>query len=227
MKGKRISYSAEELAWIEARKKMPRRQAHALFCATWSRDDVSLSNYNALCKRKGWMTGRTGQFPKGLAPHNKGKPMPDDLRQKCLRTAFKKGNLPHNHRGHGHERIDSKDGYVVMIVAEKNPWTGADTRPVHKHRYLWEQRYGPVPKGHVLKCLDGDKTNCDPDNWELIPRALLPRLSGRWTGVKYDEAPAELKPAVMAVAKLDHKAREIRRGRKTATAPTCPDRRMQ
>ncbi|MHC2297885.1 hypothetical protein [Rhizobium mongolense] len=37
----------------------------------------------------------------------------------------------------GHERVDSKDGYIVTIVDEENPWTGAKTRPVHKHRWLW------------------------------------------------------------------------------------------
>lgn len=212
MKGRQITYLPEELAWIEARKEMPRREAHALFCAYWRRDDVSLSNYNALCKRNGWMTGRTGRYQPGQEPKNKGKKMP--FNPNSAATRFKKGNLPHNHRGAGHERIDTKDGYVVMIVAETNPWTGAATRPVHKHRYLWEQRHGPIPEGHVLKCLDGDKTNCDPDNWELIPQGMLPRLNGRWTGIKYDEAPAELKPAVMATARLDQKLREVRDSRK-------------
>lgn len=212
MKGRAIEYAPEELAWIEARKEMPRAELHALFCAYWKRDDVSLGALNGLCKRKGWMTGRTGCFVKGQISHNKGKPMPEHIREKCLATAFKPGQMPHNHRGAGHERIDSKEGYVILIVDKKNPWTGADTRPVHKHRYLWEQQHGPVPEGHVLKCLDGDKTNTDPANWEAVPQALLPRLNGRWNGLKYDSMPAELKPAVMAVAKLDHAARKAKRG---------------
>ena len=86
-------------------------------------------------------------------------------------------------------------------MAERNPWTGAATRPVHKHRWLWEQANGPVPKGHRLKCLDGDKTNCDPSNWEAIPMALAPRLDGRF-GRGYETAPAELKPAIMATARI-------------------------
>lgn len=208
MKGQAITYSGAELAWIEANAQRPRREAHTEFQTRFSRPDVSLSNFKALCKRKGWMTGRSGQFKAGQEAHNKGKKMP--FNPNSAKTQFKKGRLPHNYRGPGHERIDSKDGYVIMIVAEKNPWTGADTRPVHKHRYLWEKANGPIPEGHKLKCLDGDKTNCDPSNWEAVPAALNPRLNGRF-GRGYDEAPAELKPAIMATAKLEHAARQAKK----------------
>jgi hypothetical protein len=212
MKRRTIAYDQNELDWIEARCRMPRRELHALFCARFERDDVSLSNLNALCKRKGWMTGRTGRYEPGREPENKGKTMPFHLNSAA--TRFKKGNMPHNSRGPGHERVDNKDGYVVMIIDEPNPWSGAATRPVHKHRYLWEKANGPVPDGHLLKCLDGDKTNTDPSNWEPVPRGMLPRLNGRWTGLKFDNAPAEVKPTLMAIARLDNQAREARRRKK-------------
>ncbi|QFS84009.1 HNH endonuclease signature motif containing protein [Roseivivax sp. THAF197b] len=201
MKGQAIEYSDAELFWIEDNAQRPRKEAHSEFVYVWDRPDVSLSNFNSLCKRKGWMTGRTGCFAKGAAPANKGKKMP--YNPNSARTQFKKGNRPHTYRGAGHERICSKDGYVIMIIAEPNPWTGAQTRPVHKHRYLWEKANGPIPEGHRLKCLDGDKTNCDPSNWEPVPMALAPRLNGRF-GRGYDQAPAELKPTIMAIAKLEH-----------------------
>lgn len=38
---------------------------------------------------------------------------------------------------------------------------------------------------------------------KLVPRGLLPRLSGK-SGRAFDQAPAELKPAIMAIAKLEH-----------------------
>lgn len=137
--------------------------------------------------------------------------MPAHVQAKCMATTFKHGQKPPNRRGAGHERIDSKDGYVVMIVEELNPWNGHSTRPVHKHRYLWEQANGPVPEGHVLKCLDGDKTNCDPSNWEAVPQTILPRLNACRRGVAYDQAAPELRPAIMAAAKLDHAARQRRK----------------
>lgn len=210
MKGRAIEYFDDELAWIEANKEMPRRELHAMFCARFERQDVSLSNLNSLCKRKGWMTGRTGCFPKGQVPQNKGKPMSAETRAKVMRTTFKKGNRPHNTRYLGHERI-TIDGYVEISVDQVNPHTGFERRYVLKHRHLWEQANGVLPEGHVLKCLDGDKTNTDPANWEAIPRALLPRLSGgRWYK-PYDAYEPELRPVVLATAKLEHKARTARK----------------
>lgn len=206
MKGQRISYSEEELAWIEAHKSQLRPVSHAKFCAKFKRDDVKLSNYSSLCKRNGWLTGRSGHFEIGHPPVNKGKKMP--FNPNSAKTQFKKGNLPHNTKRLGHERT-SKDGYVEISVDQVNPHTGYERRFVHKHRHLWEQANGPLPDGMCLKCLDGDKTNTDPSNWEAIPRALLPRLNGRF-GRGYDTADPEVKPTIMAIAKLEHKAREAK-----------------
>lgn len=121
------------------------------------------------------------------------------------RTQFKKGGLPLNTKYAGHERV-SKDGYVEISVKQTNPHTGYERRYVLKHRWQWEKKHGPIPAGMVLKC-KGDHLNTDPSNWELIPRGVLPRLNGRF-GRGYDEAPAEVKPAIMAVAKLEHQLRD-------------------
>ncbi len=218
MKGHAISYSAEEMRWLEANRMMVISDYHHAFVEAFGRDDVTAINLHSLRKRKGWKTGRTGQFEKGAAPVNKGQKCPPGVggrHPNSRATQFRKGGLPHNYHGAGHERIDSKDGYVIIIVDETNPWTGAATRPVHKHRWLWEKANGPIPNGFVLKCRDGDKTNCDPSNWELIERGLLPRLSGRF-GRDYDHAPAELKPVFMTVAKLQHAAR--RKGKRIGGA---------
>lgn len=211
MKGQRIAYSADEMAWLAANHLMVISDYHAAFVAAFCRTDVTPANLHSLRKRKGWKTGRTGCFPKGNEPFNKGKPHP--ARGRSARTQFKKGNVSHTYRGPGHERIDSKDGYVILIVDEVNPWTGAKTRPVHKHVYLWEQINGPVPEGHCLKCLDGNKLNTDPSNWEAIPRGLLPRLNGgKATRVMaYDNAPAELKPAILTIAKIEHAIKQKRK----------------
>jgi hypothetical protein len=213
MKGHYIPYSSAELGFIRRRGKMKRTDLHALFVEKFSRPDVSLANLNALCKRNGWFTGRTGCFEKGLVPHNKGKPHPSARSPNAAKNHFKKGNLPHNTNYLGHERI-SKDGYVEISVDEVNPHTGFERRYRLKHRWLWEQQHGPIPDGMALKC-KGDKLNCDPSNWELIPRALLPRLGGRY-GRGYDDAPQELKPAIMGVVKIEHQIRERRKRRAPA-----------
>lgn len=214
MKGRAITYSAAELIWLEANRTLPIQDYARAFCKQFDRE-VAAENLHALRKRKGWKTGRTGHFAKGQASHNKGKrcaPGTGGRHPNAVKTQFRKGAIPHTYRGPGHECIDKKDGYVIMIVAEPNPWTGAATRPVHKHRYLWEQANGPVPAGMCLKSRDGNKANTDPTNWELVPRAILPRLNGRF-GRGYDTAPAELKPTILAAAKVEHAIR-VRKSRK-------------
>lgn len=216
MKGKAIHYSAAEMVWLETNRLLSISEYHAGFCQVFGRSDIAAKSLHALRKRKGWKTGRTGQFTKGQVPINKGKTCPEGVggrHPNARKTQFKRGNLPHNTKGHGHERIDSKDGYVVMIVEEENPWSGAATRPVHKHRYFWEKANGPIPDDHVLKCLDGNKLNCDPSNWVAIPRGVLPRLNGgKATRVMaYDSAPAELKPAILTLACVEQKVSELKR----------------
>lgn len=207
MKGYPVSYTAEEMAWLEENKDWPRATLHRIFVMFFGRDDVTLDQIQALCFRKGWKTGRTGTFAKGIVPHNKGKPCPPGVGGRSAnarRHQFKKGNEPHNTHYLGHERI-SKDGYIEISVDETNPHTGYERRYVLKHRWLWEQAHGPVPKGMALKC-KGDRQDTDPSNWEIVSRALLPRLSGRY-GRGYDEAPADLKPVILTVAKLEHEVR--------------------
>lgn len=208
MKGRAIKYSAEEMAWLEDNRTMVISDYHRAFVERFGREDVSASNLHSLRKRKGWKTGRTGCFPKGNTPFNKGR------KGYCAPGAekgwFKEGQAPANRLPMWSERI-GKDGYIEMKVPVENPYTGHKTRFMHKHRYLWERQNGHLPEGHALKCLDGDKSNTDPSNWEAIPRALLPRLSGgRWYK-PYEEYEPETRPLVLATAKLHHAAREAKK----------------
>jgi hypothetical protein len=206
VKGHWIRYSAAEMAWLEANRLMVISDYARAFAERFGRQ-VDAVNLHALRKRKGWKTGRTGCFVKGQEPFNKGKPHP--TRGRAAETQFKKGQEPHNTKWLGHERV-SKDGYVEISIAATNPHTGYGRRYVLKHRYVWEQANGPIPAGHALKCLDGNKQNCDPSNWEAVPRSLLPRLAGgnRYRRVlAFDDAEPEIRPALLAIAKLQHRAR--------------------
>jgi hypothetical protein len=110
----------------------------------------------------------------------------------------------------GTERL-SKEGYLERKINNDLPLR-ARWRAVHLIE--WERLNGPVPEGHCLKCLDGNKQNTAPSNWDLIPRALLPRLAGgRWGRISYDYSPPELKPVLLAIARVEQRAREKRRGR--------------
>lgn len=105
--------------------------------------------------------GTTSRWDKGHVPHNKGKKMPDQIYQKCAPTMFKKGQTPHNTNYDGHERI-SKDGYIEVRVRLG--------KYMLKHRHIWEQTNGPIPKGMILTFRDGDKKNVKLENLELITR---------------------------------------------------------
>lgn len=203
--GRRTKYSDAEIIWLRDNCTLEIGEYQRSFCALFDRDDVSAAMLSSLRKREKWKTGRTGRFDKGRAPWSKGRKIGNN--PGSARTQFRKGGLPHNTKYVGHERV-SRDGYIEISIQQTNPHTGFERRYVLKHRWQWEQKHGPVPDGMVLKC-KGDALNTDPSNWELIPRGLLPRLNGR-SGRNYDSAPAELKPTIMAVAKLEHRAREVK-----------------
>jgi hypothetical protein len=208
-KGRWITYSQAELAWLRENHLLPAPQLHAGFVAAFGRHDISKHNLISKRKRMGLMTGRDGRFAPSATPHNKGRPHP--ARGRAAQTQFRKGNVPHTVKWLGHERL-CKNGYIEVSVAEPSPYTGFERRYVQKHRWLWEQLNGPVPQGMALKSLDGNRTNCDPANWVVIPRALLPRLNGgrHKRRIAYDTAPPELKPTVMALAKLEQAAKDAR-----------------
>lgn len=162
----------------------------------------------AACRlRRGDNVGAKSRFAKGHVPANKGKEMPFNANSAA--TQFKKGVRQgvavRLYKPIGTERF-SKEGYVERKIHDGLPLQSR-WRAVHLVR--WEEIHGPVPKGMALKCL-GDRQNTDPSNWELVPRALLPRLNGVY-GRGYDKAPAELKPAILAIAKLEHAAKEMLR----------------
>jgi hypothetical protein len=216
VKGRQIRYTDAELRFIETRRVMNRRELRRLFVVEFERPDVTLIHLNALCKRRGWMTGRTGQYPKGAVPLNKGKPMP--FHPNSAATRFKKGErrgvAARLWKPVGTERM-SKDGYLERKVNDGLPMQ-ARWRAVHIVR--WEEINGPLPKGMALKSLDGQRLNIDPSNWELVSRALLPRLNGK-SGRNYDGAPSELKPTILAVAKLEHAVMTKKRRPRSRSAP--------
>lgn len=207
--GKSFIFTQDQVDWLYANAGLSKPEVGEAFLAAFPGSDITTAQIISWRKHHKVLTGRTGRFEKGQVSFNKGR------KGFCAPGSekgwFRKGNIPHTARGVGHESIDQKDGYVWIIVGETNPHTGAATHRVMKHKWLWEKAHGPVPKGHRLKCLDGNKLNTDPSNWEAIPDGMAPRLNGRF-GRGYDAAPAELKPTIMAIAKLEHKAREARKG---------------
>lgn len=151
------------------------------------KQNISVSQIKGSIKRYGLNTGRTGRFEKGQIPHNKGTHPPTVGRMG--ETQFKKGHAPHNTKPLGYERI-SKDGYIEVKVCEKPDKSKGEKFFKAKHRIVWEQVHGKIPKGHNIVFLDGDKLNCDISNLALVNRAehlAMTRLKLRTDVSKFTE----------------------------------------
>jgi hypothetical protein len=121
--------------------------------------------------------------PKGIKPWNKG---------------VKMGNYHiHNTKNIGDEYINS-EGYAMIKL--DNP-----TRWVQKHRYLYEQQFGEIPKDKVLIFLDGNKQNLNLDNLKCITRKQLIKMNQN--KLFYDNA--ELTEAGSELANLMLKINEV------------------
>lgn len=112
--------------------------------------------------------GLTGRFRKGNIPANKGTHPPTVGRM--AETQFKKGGLPKNTKPVGYERI-TKDGYIEVKIKMRPSNPKCNDNFVVKHRIVWEEAHGPIPKGYVLNFLDGNKQNCALENLALVTRA--------------------------------------------------------
>lgn len=123
-------------------------------------------------------SGLTGRFDKGHIPPNKGR------KGYCAPGSekgwFQKGHDNGRTKPVGSERIDSKDGYVLVKVAGSRVY-----RP--KHKVIWEAVYGPVPPGYVITFIDGNKLNLELSNLRLISmaeNAILNKYDLRGSGAE-------------------------------------------
>ena len=157
-------YTTEHKEFIRENIKNPEKVLVDMFNARFE-IKINLSKLGNLKTKLGLRSGLIGgRFEKGQKAFNKGKKwdefMPIKSQKKCLKTTFKKGNLPHNHKPIGSERI-TKDGYIEIKVSEPNTWQ-------LKHRYIYEKVYGKIPSGDKLIFLDGNRLNISIENLQLV-----------------------------------------------------------
>lgn len=197
------AYTPEMVAWLKVREHIPRRQLTEMFNLHFQ-TSRTVSAIKGFCSRSGMKTGRTGCFQKGIVPFNAGTKGV----MSSNRTSFKKGNKPHNWRPIGFERV-SRDGYLQRKVTD----TGCTKDDfVEVHRLVWEENNGPIPAGHIVIFIDGDKMNVEPENLELVSRAV------HATRCKYDyySYPRELRPQLEAMIALRKAIRAARKSKNKA-----------
>lgn len=111
---------------------------------------------------------QAGRIKTGNVPKNKGKKaeeyMTPEALEKLRKTAFKKGNKPHN--------TAEKDG-VISVRADKSGRKYKHVRVAMSkwellHRVVWEKENGKVPEGMMVTFIDGDSLNCELSNLKLI-----------------------------------------------------------
>lgn len=112
--------------------------------------------------------GLTGRFKKGHIPANKGTHPPTVGRM--AETQFKKGGLPNNTKPIGYERV-TKDGYIEVKIKMRPSNPSCNDNFKLKHRLVWEEARGPIPKGCKIIFLDGNRQNCVLENLALITNA--------------------------------------------------------
>ena len=126
------------------------------------------------------------KVPKGLTPWNKG---------------LKMGNSHiHNLKSVGDEYINS-DGFVMIKLDNPARW-------VHKHRYIYEQAFGEIPKDKVLIFLDGDKQNLSLDNLKCISRKQLVKMNQNklfFNNAELTEAGSELANLMLKINEVSKK----------------------
>lgn len=117
---------------------------------------------------------RSGKFEKGNIPFNKGVPLSEWMSEEGIErikaTQFDKektiNNSNYNHKNVGDEYVDCY-GYIHIKVGY-NTGNKAQRFWKMKHHLVWEQNYGPIPKGHKIIFLDGNPLNCDISNLKCV-----------------------------------------------------------
>ncbi|GGY87995.1 HNH endonuclease signature motif containing protein [Shewanella fodinae] len=196
-KGKLRSFTNEQKAWIEKQYRVMSISAltaefNFQFCASKTEKQIRAFTRNHSIK-----SGRTGRFESGHETWNKGTNF--CAGGNAAKTRFKKGHIPANHKPIGSERIDTKDGYVMVKVAEPRTWR-------LKHIVVWEQHNGKLPDGHVIWFIDNDRTNCSIENLMLVTQGENAVTNKFGLG----RAAPQDKTTVQLIAKTRIKARERR-----------------
>jgi hypothetical protein len=157
------------------------------FNANFKTFNADVNSIRACLRNHKIKSGRTGHFEPGQESWNKGK--------KGLNTGgekgwFKKGAVPINYKPVGSERVNA-DGYVEVKVSDPNKWA-------LKHRIVYQQHFGDIPKGHNVSFRDNNPLNIDPSNLILISKAQNAIINK----MKLSNVPAEAKDGVLLIADL-------------------------
>lgn len=175
------------------------RACYSMAASLGLRKDSSYLESDHACRlRRGDNPGVMYRFPKGHVPANKGLRRPGWSAGRMRQTQFKKGNKPGNWLPLLSERV--MDGYLQVKVTDTG-YPPRDWRPLHV--LLWEEERGPVPPKHAVSFKDGDRSNFDIKNLDLVSRAELMRRN-----TIHNRLSPELRSMVTSLGQLRRRIRE-------------------
>lgn len=151
------------------------------------------NKYNNGCKNE------KTQFKKGNIPWNKRKNVA--VSEKIKQHWFTKGHKPWQTKPVGYERIDSRDGYVLVKVSDNNF--------IPKQRLIYEKHYGAISDDDLVMFLDGNKRNFNIDNLMLISKAENLELTRK--NLRTNDT--ELSRAGVMVARINQKIKSIKKSK--------------
>lgn len=163
-------------------------------------------------------TGAKGRFKPGHATWNKGLRRPGWAPGRMRETQFKKGErrgaAARNWNSVGTIVVDS-DGFLRIKVreyrsGERAGYGNTNVWPL-LNRLVWRRHFGPIPPGHKVGFKDADRSNCAPENLELISDAEMMRRNSVHT------LPAELVRVIQLDGVLKRKIRELDEARSDDT----------
>lgn len=186
-------YTQEQFDFVRDNCTIDRGELVGLFNKKFGTEKTKMQ-LSGLCKRKGWLTGRTGRFEKGVASWAAGT----KGLLKRNSGSFKKGIRPKNWKPVGSERVHSKNGYILIKTTEPNKWR-------LKQKVLWEKAHGEIPTDKVVFFKDGNPLNFLLDNLELVTRQELLHLNRSG----YGKTPEEYKETLKAIVKVEVKLFEL------------------
>ncbi len=189
-----MKYTKEQLDFLKEHETMPRSELSKLFNAKFSTERTS-DAIKQKCIKIDLTCPNNGRFKKGSVPANKGT----KGLTKANKTSFKCGLTPINTKKVG-SIITRKEKnhflYMHIKIAKPNKWQTL-------HLYIWEQKYGKIPKGYCVIFKDKNSLNVRLDNLMLVSRAELVRLNQKYSCI--DES---LKETALQVIKLQKKVME-------------------
>lgn len=140
---------------------------------------ITARNIKTFRGNRGLNSGLTGRFEKGQKSWNKGKKWKDYMSEEgqanSRKTIFKKGGKSWNCDPIGTEKWKSNhknkedEGFLYVKVQDgtrQHNWK-------QKHRLIWEEAYGPIPKGYKVIFKDGNRHNIVLDNLALVSNSQM------------------------------------------------------